>query len=36
MEKHINTDYDVTGWTLGVITKIREDVLNDPNGNHRI
>ena len=33
-EKHINTDYDVTGCMLCVITHIREDVFNIPNINN--
>ena len=34
-EKHINTDYAMTGSMLLVITHIREDLFNNSNGNHR-
>ena len=35
-KKQINTDYVVTGWILGVITHIREDVFKNAQNNHRI
>ena len=35
-EKHINTDYAVTGWMLYVITHIREDVFKNAQNNHHI
>ena len=36
IEKHINTDYTVTGWILCLIHHIREDVFKNPNGKHNI
>ena len=33
-EKHMNTDYAVTGCMLYVITHIREDVFKKSNGKH--
>ena len=33
-EIHINTDYDLNGWILCVITHIRKYVIDDSNGNH--
>ena len=33
-EKHINTDYSVTGWMLCVIPHIREDVFKNAKNNH--
>ena len=35
-EKHINTDYAVTGWMLCVITHIRENVFKNEQNNHHI
>ena len=36
MAKHINTDYDVNGWMLRVITHIREYVIQNEQNNHHI
>ena len=35
-EKHINTDYAVTGWMLFVIPQIREDVFKNAQNRHHI
>ena len=35
-EKHINNDYDATGWMLCVITHIGEDVFKDAQNHHHI
>ena len=35
-EKHINTDYAVTGWMLCVIPHIREDVFKNAQNKHHI
>ena len=35
-EKHINTDYAVTGWVLCVIPHIGEDVFKNAQNNHHI
>ena len=33
-EKHINTDYSLTGWMLCVMPTLREDILTNLNGNY--
>ena len=35
-EKHINTNYAVTGWMLCVIPHIREDVVKNAQNKHHI
>ena len=35
-EKHSNTDYNVTGWMLCVISHIKEDVFNNAENNNHI
>ena len=32
-ERHINTNYAMTGHMLYIVTRIREDVINNSNGN---
>ena len=35
-DKHIDTDYSVTGWMLCVIPHIREDVFKNEQNKHHI